>query len=173
MLSPSKIFCCWVNIDFRLLLKRNRLFFLSSFSHPNLWKVSESLYLSWLYPCEVCKFSKYCFIPPTLRSIAMLLSFSIMRRSLGVEDALFSPSKASPPLIEPSPITATTCRFCSPFKVAATAIPNAAEMEFDACPHVKVSYSLSSGDGKGRIPFSFRFVQKRSRLPVRILCPYA
>lgn len=32
--------------------------------------------------------------------------------------------------------------------LAATAIPKAAEIEFDACPQVNVSYSLSDGEGK-------------------------
>ena len=40
-----------------------------------------------------------------------------------------------------------------------------------ACPQVKVSYSLSFGEGKGRMPFSFRLVWKLSRRPVRILWP--
>ena len=112
-------------------------------------------------------------MPPTLRSIAMSLSFRIMSRLFDVADALFSPSKASPPLMEPSPMMATTWRLASPFLAAATAIPRAAEIELEACPHVKVSYSLSSGDGKGRIPPSFLFVEKASRRPVSILWPYA
>ena len=131
------------------------------------------LYLSRLYPSEVWRFNRYCFMPPTLRSIAMLLSFRIISKLLGVEDALFSPSKANPPLIEPSPMTATTWRFSSPLRAAATAIPRATEIELDACPQVNVSYSLSDGEGKGHKPFSFLFVQKRSRRPVSILCPYA
>ena len=75
--------------------------------------------------------------------------------------------------MEPSPMMATTWRLASPFLAAATAIPRAAEIELEACPHVKVSYSLSSGDGKGRIPPSFLFVEKASRRPVSILWPYA
>ena len=35
------------------------------------------------------------------------------------------------------------------FFLAATAIPRAADIEFEAWPHVKVSYSLSDGHGKG------------------------
>ena len=41
-------------------------------------------------------------------SIDMLLSLRIISRSLGLDDALFRPSKASPPLMAPSPMTATT-----------------------------------------------------------------
>ena len=86
--------------------------------------------------------------------------------SLGLDDTLFRPSKASPPLMAPSPMTATTFLFLS-----ATAMPNAAEMLFEACPQTKASYSLSSGEGKGRMPPSLRLVEKRSRRPVRILWP--
>ena len=75
-----------------------------------------------------------------------------------MEEALFSPSNANPPLMEPSPITATIWRPVSPFLSAATAMPKAAEMELDACPQVNVSYSLSAGEGKGHSPFSFRLV---------------
>ena len=110
-------------------------------------------------------------MPPTLRSMAMLLSLRIINRLLSVDEALLSPSKANPPLMEPSPITATTWRFSSPFFLAATAIPKAAEMEFEACPQVKVSYSLSFGEGKGRIPFNLRLVLKASLRPVNILWP--
>ena len=56
-----------------------------------------------------------------------------------------------------------------PMKPAA--MPKAAEMELEACPQVKVSYSLSLGEGNGRMPFSFRLVWKLSRRPVRILWP--
>ena len=80
----------------------------------------------------------------------MSLSFRIISKSFGVLEALFSPSNAKPPLIAPSPITATTCRWS--LCLAATAIPNAAEIELLACPHVKVSYSLSRGLGNGQIP---------------------
>ena len=82
----------------------------------------------------------------------MPLSLSMISRLLGVAEALFNPSKASPPLIAPSPIMATTWRSFSPFFSAATAIPSAAEMEFEACPEVNESYSLSKGEGNGRMP---------------------
>ena len=78
-------------------------------------------------------------MPPTLRSIAMSLSLRIINRLLLVDEALFNPSKASPPLMLPSPITATTWRSFSPFLAAATAIPKAAEIELEACPQAKVS----------------------------------
>ena len=86
----------------------------------------------------------------------MLLSLRMMSMLLGVEETLLRPSKASPPLMLPSPMTATTWRSiccCS----AATAMPSATEMLLEACPQVLVSYSLSSGEGKGRSPSILRF----------------
>ena len=155
--------------DFTLLLKRIIAFLLSSVRNPHFDICLDIRLRKRLYPPDVCRLSRYCFIPPTLRSIAILLSLRIMSRLFGVAEALFNPSKASPPLIEPSPMTATMCLSVSPFSFAATAIPKAADIELDACPHVKVSYSLSEGVGKGARPFSFRFVLNLSRLPVSIL----
>ena len=100
----------------------------------------------------------------------MLLSLRMMSTSFGIDDTLLSPSKARPPLMAPSPITATTLR-SAPVCFSATAMPNAAEMELLACPHTKVSYSLSLGDGNGIMPCSLRLVQKLSLRPVSILCP--
>ena len=47
-------------------------------------------------------------MPPTERSMDMSLSFRMMSMSLGLDDTLFKPSKARPPLMAPSPMTATT-----------------------------------------------------------------
>ena len=94
----------------------------------------------------------------------------MMSRLLGVVEALLSPSNASPPLIEPSPMTATTLRSGLSSLSAATDMPSAALIELLAWPHVKVSYSLSLGVGKGARPWKWRLVEKRSRRPVRILC---
>src|SRR5574344_255019 len=146
------MFCCWLSRDFRELLKRISPFRLSSFSTPFENSQRDALKRNLLYVELVFRLRRYCFIPPTLRSMLILLSFNIISISLGVEDTLFSPSKAKPPLIAPSPIIATICLSLLPSFLAATAIPKAADMEFDACPAVKVSYSLSSGEGKGRRP---------------------
>ena len=101
--------------------------------------------------------------------MAMLLSLRITSRLVRFEaPALFSPSKARPPVIEPSPITATTCRF-SPRSSAALAMPNAAEIDTEACPPPKASYSLSDMRGKPLMPPSRRLVRKASRRPVMIL----
>ncbi len=97
----------------------------------------------------------------------------MISRLLGLLDALFNPSNASPPLIEASPMTATVLRCSCPGVVlSAMAIPKAAEMEFEACPATKVSYSLSFGFGKPLSPPSLRKEAKASLLPVSILCAY-
>ncbi|OPZ43711.1 MAG: hypothetical protein BWY95_02177 [Bacteroidetes bacterium ADurb.BinA104] len=70
----------------------------------------------------------------------------------------------------PSPITATTRLDVLPLRLLATAIPRAADMELEACPLVKESYSLSSGEGNGLSPPNLRLVLNRSRRPVSILC---
>jgi len=77
----------------------------------------------------------------------------------------------------PSPMTATTCLsslWGEPergFFFIPTAIPKATDMEFEAWPQVQVSYSLSSGEGKGFRPPSLRLVWNSVRRPVSILCP--
>ena len=92
-----------------------------------------------LYVSFVCSFMRYCFMPPTLRSMLMLLSLRMMNRSLGVSEALLSPSKARPPLMEPSPMMATTRRCSSCLRWAATDMPSAADMELLAWPQANVS----------------------------------
>ena len=96
--------------------------------------------------------SRYSFNPPTLGSMAMLLSFKITKRLELYTPALFNASKAMPPVIEPSPIMAMFWRSSSPFSLEAIAIPNAAEMEVEECPVPNESYSLSSRRGKPLMP---------------------
>ncbi len=104
----------------------------------------------------------------------MSLSLRIISRLLGVFEALFRPSKARPPLIDASPTMATTLRRGdSCLSCDATAMPSAAEMEFEAWPAEKVSYSLSAGLGKPLRPPNLRLVAKASRRPVSSLWPYA
>ena len=55
-----------------------------------------------------------------------------------------NPSNASPPLKEPSPITAIIFSL-SPFKSLAFTNPEAKLIEVDVCPTLKKSCSLSSG----------------------------
>ena len=61
----------------------------------------------------------------------------------------------------------------SPFKLAATDIPKAADIELDACPAVKVSYLLSKGEGNPLSPLNFLLVKNLSLRSVRILWLYA
>ena len=48
-------------------------------------------------------------------------------------------------------------------------MPNAAEIDTEACPPPKASYSLSDMRGKPLMPPSRRLVRKASRRPVMIL----
>ena len=179
---PSKILGCEDSADFMALPRR--MVFLRRFSSSSPWWFIHCAMLlrQRLYDSLVLSERRYCFMPPTLRSMDMLLSLRMMSRSFGDEHTLLRPSYASPPLMEPSPMTATTCRCFTSLPCAlaftcmrwsATAMPSAAEMLFEACPQVKVSYSLSSGQGKGCSPPSLRLVQNVSRRPVSILWPYA
>ena len=80
----------------------------------------------------------------------MLMSLSFKTTSilqLSCTPALLSASKAMPALMAPSPMMATEYR-SSPFCLAASAIPKAAEMEVDECAVPKVSKGLSSRLGK-------------------------
>ena len=83
--------------------------------------------------------------------------------------ALFKPSKANPPVMAPSPMMATDWRSSSPFILAATAMPKAAEIDVEECPVPKASYLLSLLFGKPLRPLYCRLVEKLSLLPVKIL----
>ena len=61
----------------------------------------------------------------------------------------------------------------SPLIFAASAIPNAADIETDVCPPPNESYSLSAIFGNPLIPLYFLLFTKASFLPVNILCAYA
>jgi hypothetical protein len=84
--------------------------------------------------------------------------------------ALLSASNAMPPVIAPSPITATQRRG-SPLCFAATAMPSAALIEVLACAVPKVSYSLSLRRGKPDSPPHMRSLAMASRRPVSTLWP--
>ena len=66
------------------------------------------------------------------------LSFKMMIRFLLRSPVQFSPSKAIPAEIAPSPMTAMI-RKSSSLRQRASAIPAAAEMEVPLCPTSKVS----------------------------------
>ena len=99
----------------------------------------------------------------------MSLSFKITNKLASISPALFSASNAIPAVMAPSPIIATLRR-SKPACLAATAMPNAADIEVLECPVPKVSYSLSPRRGKPAIPVGLRSLAMASRRPVRILC---
>ena len=78
-------------------------------------------------------FVKYVFSAPTLGLIDISLSFKTTIMGVFKAPALFSASNASPPVIDPSPITETTRKFL-PECFRDRAIPVAAEIEVEACP---------------------------------------
>ncbi|MOA17839.1 hypothetical protein D3C78_1381080 [compost metagenome] len=98
----------------------------------------------------------------------MSLSLRITSRLASDTPPLFSASKAMPAVIAPSPMMATARR-SSPLRLAARAMPRAAEMLVDECAVPNVSYSLSLRSGKPDRPPSWRRLGMRSRRPVRIL----
>ena len=75
---------------------------------------------------------------PTGGEIDISLSFRITSRSTSMAPALFIASYAIPADIAPSPMTAIARR-CSPFILAAVAMPSAAEIEVEECAVPKVS----------------------------------
>ena len=86
--------------------------------------------------------------------------------------AWFMASYAMPPVMAPSPMTATQWlrrpRWSRP-----TAMPRAAETEVDEWPAPKASYSDSARLVKPDRPPVWRMVGMRGRRPVKILWPYA
>ena len=74
----------------------------------------------------------------------MSLSFTTTIKLLCNSLTKSKPSKASPPLKEPSPIIAITFSV-SPFKSLALANPDAKLIEVEVCPTLNKSCSLSSG----------------------------
>ena len=85
--------------------------------------------------------------------------------------ALFIPSNASPPVIEPSPIIAAT-RYFSSRCLLASARPNADEIEVEAWPAPMTSYLLSALFKKPLSPLFCLMVGNSSNLPVSSLCAY-
>ena len=69
----------------------------------------------------------------------------IIKLEFNSEPAKSNPSKASPPLKEPSPITAIIFSLVFPNKSRALAKPDAKEIEVEVWPTLKKSCSDSSG----------------------------
>ena len=91
----------------------------------------------------------------------ILLSFKMMVIFCFEIPALFRASKAMPPVIEPSPMTATTLLLRSKW-LRATAKPRAAEIEVVAWPAPKQSYSLSFLFKNPEMPPCWRSVENLS-----------
>ena len=109
------------------------------------------------------------FSAPTGGEIDISLSLRMTSMSASATPALFNASKAMPADIAPSPMTAITWR-ASPFCLAASAMPSAAEIEVDEWPTPKVSYSLSQRLGKPAMPWRMRSLFMPVRRPVNTLC---
>jgi hypothetical protein len=78
------------------------------------------------------------FSAPTGGEIDISLSLRMTSMSASATPALFSASKAMPADIAPSPMMAMALR-SSPFCLAASAMPSAAEIEVEEWPTPKVS----------------------------------
>ena len=135
------------------------------------FKVSFTPLFSLRYFLFVLIPSRYFATPPTFFDMEHSLSLSIIIRLDLSVPALLSASSAIPPVMAPSPITATT--FSSlPKRSLEAAKPRAAEIEVEACPAPKASQSLSFLLGKPDSPSIFLSLLSPSFLPVRILWTY-
>jgi hypothetical protein len=85
--------------------------------------------------------------------------------------ALLMASYARPPVSAPSPMIATTVS-SPPIRSRAWAMPSAAEIDVDAWPAPKTSYSDSLRIAKPLRPPPLRIVMMRLARPVSILCTY-
>ena len=134
-----------------------------------VFRVSLTLLFNLRYFLLVLIPSKYLATPPTFFEMERSLSFNIIIRLDFNVPALLRASSAIPPVIAPSPITATIFSFV-PCKSLATTMPSAAEIEVEACPVPKASHSLSFFFGKPDKPSNFLKFSSLSFLPVSILC---
>ncbi|MNL48599.1 hypothetical protein D3C87_1714700 [compost metagenome] len=82
--------------------------------------------------------ARYRLSAPTGGLMLMSLSFSTTSRLASATPPLFSASNAMPALMAPSPMMATAWRF-SPLRLAASAMPKAAEILVLECAVPKVS----------------------------------
>ncbi len=115
---------------------------------------------------------RYAERAPTFREMDILLSFRTTMRSFPSWPAWLRPSKASPAVIAPSPMTAITLNF-SPSRSLASIMPVAAEMEVELWPVPKASYGLSSILGNPERPLCCLRVENCPYRPVRSLWAYA
>ena len=95
-------------------------------------------------PLEALSSAKFLYKPPWFSAIDISLSLTMIIKLLFKTAALLKPSNASPPLKEPSPISAMTFDF-SPLRSLAFASPVAKLTEVEVWPITKWSCSLSWG----------------------------
>ena len=125
-----------------------------------------------------------CMVPPAilrlshsdmaptvwLMDMALSLSTTIMSRRRA--PALFSASKAMPPVRLASPMTAITLPGSS-LRRMASSTPSAADSEVEAWPAPNTSWGLSLRDRKPEMPPSCLMVWNRPRRPQMILWAWA
>ena len=131
-------------------------------------RIFSTLPLKSLYCCPTRILLRYVDMPPTFRSMDILLSFSTTRQPVLISAILFMASYTIPPVKEPSPITAAIFSFV-PLILLAHAIPSAAEMDVELCPVLNASHGLSLVFGKPLIPPNCLRVPISFFLPVSIL----
>ncbi len=108
---------------------------------------------------------------PTFGEIDISLSLRMTSRSAPETPALFIASKAMPPVIAPSPMTATDLRWLALQRARPRAMPSAALIEVLECPAPKASYSLSPRRRKPREAAALAHACGiASRRPVSTLC---
>lgn len=83
-------------------------------------------------------------MPPWFSAMDIWLSLKTMTKLLPSSPATSRPSRASPPLRDPSPMTATAFS-CLPARSRALARPSARLMEVEVWPTSKRSWSDSAG----------------------------
>ena len=93
-----------------------------------------------------------------------------MTIGMSMPPALCSASNATPPVIAPSPMTATTLPSGTAPRDIASLIPSAHEIDVEAWPAPMMSCSDSEIEQNGARPPYWRIVRRAWRRPVRILC---
>ena len=114
---------------------------------------------------------RFLYIPPWFSAIDISLSFTTMMMPVPSSEASSSPSKASPPDSEPSPIMAMIFSLV-PFTSRAFCRPVARLMDVEVWPTSKLSYSgHSAGEEYPDMAFiSSTLPRNPAARPVNTLC---
>ncbi len=114
---------------------------------------------------------KYRESAPTFGAIDIPLSFSTTTIGVPRPPAWWIASNATPPVIAPSPMTASTRPASGvPSMRMPSLSPTAYPIEVEAWPAPMMSCSLSPIEQNGASPSYWRIVESWSRRPVRTLC---